>query len=63
MTFRDVTADKSADETIRANEERFRALVQNSSDVVLILDEEANVSYASPSLERVFGFTPEEVLG
>ena len=63
VTFRDVTDGRVAGDALRASEERFKALVQNSSDVVLILDEEANVSYASPSLERVFGFTPDEVLG
>lgn len=63
VTFRDITDGRMADDSLRASEERFKALVQNGSDVVLILDEEANVSYASPSLERVFGFSPDEVLG
>jgi len=38
------------------SEERFRSLVQNSSDVVVILDNEGSIRYVSPSAEKVFGF-------
>ncbi|MCU1346679.1 MAG: Diguanylate cyclase, partial [Acidimicrobiia bacterium] len=38
------------------SEERFRSLVQNSSDVVVILDRLGTISYVSPSAENVFGF-------
>jgi diguanylate cyclase (GGDEF)-like protein/PAS domain S-box-containing protein len=43
--------------------ERFRALVQNTSDLTLVVDETGRVEYASPAAERVLGLTPEQMLG
>ncbi|HEX9095109.1 MAG TPA: diguanylate cyclase, partial [Candidatus Dormibacteraeota bacterium] len=43
-------------------EERFRALVQNSSDAITITDTELRIVYQSPSIERVFGYQPVEVV-
>ncbi|HEY2898239.1 MAG TPA: ATP-binding protein [Gemmatimonadaceae bacterium] len=38
---------------------RFRALIQNSSDVVLVLDSELRATYVSPAIEGVLGLVPE----
>jgi diguanylate cyclase (GGDEF)-like protein/PAS domain S-box-containing protein len=48
---------------LRASEQRFRALVQNSSDVFLILGRDGTVTYQSPAVERVLGYTPDERVG
>jgi len=45
-----------------AREERFRALVQNSSDAITITDADLRIQYQSPSIERIFGYLPLEVL-
>ena len=45
------------------SEERFRSLVQHSTDVVAIVDEEGVVVYESPSLLPVFGYEPEALVG
>jgi diguanylate cyclase (GGDEF)-like protein/PAS domain S-box-containing protein len=43
------------DEVIRTRrDEYFRALVQNSTDVILILDDDERIRYASPSAEKLF---------
>ena len=42
---------------------RFRALVEQISDVLCLLDETGRITYVSPSLTRVLGYTPEERLG
>ncbi|GIE99430.1 putative bifunctional diguanylate cyclase/phosphodiesterase [Paractinoplanes rishiriensis] len=42
----------------RASEEYFRTLVQNTADVILILDEQMRVRYASPSAAQMFGAGP-----
>ncbi|NUR51765.1 MAG: EAL domain-containing protein [Hamadaea sp.] len=39
----------------RNNEEYFRALVHNTADVILILDDDDRVRYASPSATAMFG--------
>jgi PAS domain S-box-containing protein len=41
----------------------FRAVVENSSEAVVFLDSDFTVTYATPALPRVGGWTPEEVVG
>jgi diguanylate cyclase (GGDEF)-like protein/PAS domain S-box-containing protein len=45
------------------SEARFRSLVQNSADVICIIDERSRALYASPAVTEVFGLVAEEVLG
>jgi diguanylate cyclase (GGDEF)-like protein/PAS domain S-box-containing protein len=47
----------------RRNEEYFRTLVQNTADVILILDQANHIRYASPSAEHVFQTEPGELTG
>jgi diguanylate cyclase (GGDEF)-like protein/PAS domain S-box-containing protein len=47
----------------RASEERFSSLVQHASDLITVLDADATVVYQSPSIERVLGYEPEEIVG
>jgi diguanylate cyclase (GGDEF)-like protein/PAS domain S-box-containing protein len=44
------------------SEERFRALVQNSSDVVCVLDAGGATQYMSPAIEHIMGRTPAEAI-
>ncbi|WP_073260300.1 putative bifunctional diguanylate cyclase/phosphodiesterase [Cryptosporangium aurantiacum] len=46
---------------IRSQERRFRALVQNSTDIVLITDRDDQTRFATPSTFRVLGFAPDEL--
>jgi len=52
-----------AEAALRASEERFRALVENSSDTLLLIDAEGRITYLSPSSERHLGWAPEQVVG
>jgi diguanylate cyclase (GGDEF)-like protein/PAS domain S-box-containing protein len=47
----------------RASEARFATLVQNSSDLITVLSDDHTILYQSPSIERVLGYTPDEVTG
>jgi PAS domain-containing protein len=41
---------------LRRSEERFRALVQNASDMITVVDLEGRILYQSPSVERILGY-------
>ncbi len=45
------------------SEARFSSLVQHSSDVVMVVDADSTIRYMSPSVERVFGYSANEVEG
>ena len=45
------------------SEEYFKAIIQNSSDIVLVLDKLGTITYASPSVERFLGYGPDELIG
>ena len=55
-------ATSLADDLSRS-EARFRSLVQNASDVIVIVDASANILYESPAVERILGYTPQDRVG
>ncbi|HEY8388972.1 MAG TPA: PAS domain S-box protein, partial [Parasegetibacter sp.] len=59
----DISAQKSAEARLRESEENFKALFENSLDVVKLVDENGIVLKVSPSSKNVSGYEPEEVLG
>ena len=48
---------------VERSEARFRTLVSNASDVVLVIGPDDRISYATPSVERVCGCTEQQLLG
>ncbi len=50
-------------DSLRSSESRFRSLIEHSSDLILTLDGDGTIRYASPSSQRVVGLKPEELLG
>jgi diguanylate cyclase (GGDEF)-like protein/PAS domain S-box-containing protein len=48
---------------IRQSEARFSSLVQNSSDVVMVVEADSTIRYMSPSVERVLGHAPGRLEG
>lgn len=50
-------------ERLTTQEEHFRLLAENMSDVVALHEPEGRYTYVSPSVTEVLGYTPEELLG
>jgi PAS domain S-box-containing protein len=60
---RDITERKQVERALHDREEHFRRLIENSSDQVMITDTTGAITYVGPSVERLLGYTPDEMLG
>ncbi len=57
---RDISEKKAAEEALRLSEQRFRGMVENSQDIITLLDAEGRRLYEAPSIQKVLGFEPGE---
>ncbi len=60
---RDVSERIHARDELASREKRFRSLIEESSDVVALVNREGAFSYVSPSIARVLGYVPDELIG
>lgn len=60
---RDITEHSKISQTLVESERRFRALTENASDLVVILDATGIFRYASPSHQKILGYSAEALLG
>jgi two-component system cell cycle sensor histidine kinase/response regulator CckA len=61
--FRDIRDRLEAAAVLRRSEERFGHLIQNLSDVITVVAVDGTMLYHSPSVERICGYRPSELLG
>jgi two-component system cell cycle sensor histidine kinase/response regulator CckA len=50
------------EEALRRSEMRFRAIIENVNDIIIILNTDGTRRYASPAMSRLLGYTEEELL-
>ncbi len=59
----DTTERKNAESALAAREKYYHSLIDNSLDIVVVLNMDATISYNSPSMDRTLALTPKEMTG
>ncbi len=59
----EITERKRSNEALTESEERFRSIVENSHDGVLIMDDKYKIVYVNDELGRILGYPKEEIIG
>ncbi len=59
----DITERKQLENALRESEEMFRAISTSAMDAIILLDDNAKITYWNPAAERIFGYTQEEAVG
>ncbi len=69
-TVRDLTLEyetlaqkQLAEDALQASEDRYRSLIDQSTDLIWQLDATGHFTFLSPSLKALTGFEPEEIVG
>ena len=60
---RDISERKQTEEMLQKSEEKYRNLVERLNDVIYEITDESIVTYVSPAIERIVGYTPLELIG
>ena len=59
----DIIAQKVAEEDLRKSERIFRSITEQIAEYVFLVDSTGLLTYASPVIEKLFGYLPHEVVG
>jgi len=64
MYVQDISEHRKHEEkSLAEQQEYYYSLVENSSDVISIVEEDGTIRYQSPSVEKIFGYKSEEMIG
>jgi len=58
----DITERRQAEQALQEREKLFRLITRNVTDIIFTMNMDLKMTYISPSVERIRGYTPEEVL-
>jgi len=60
---RDVTERRKMEEKLLKEEQKFRALTEQSSDIIVMVDRKGRILYENQSVRKLLGYRPEERIG
>jgi PAS domain S-box-containing protein len=60
---RELSERARVEAALRESEARYHSLVDQTSDIIAVVDENAMIRYGSPSVQAVLGYAPEELVG
>ena len=63
QTFANALSRKKADDALRESNERFRQVAENIGDFIWEVDAQGLYRYTSPSVKRILGYSPDELVG
>lgn len=61
--IQDITQRKVSENALRESENRYRIVAETASDAIITIDENSAIHFVNSSVEDVFGYTPEEIVG
>lgn len=61
--IRDISDRKKAEHDLRQVEQRFRSLIENANDLIIVTNSNGDLIFVSPSAERAIGYPLEQVIG
>jgi PAS domain S-box-containing protein len=62
-TILDVTERKQAEKQLKDSGKRFRALIENAAEMILVIDQAGMIKFASPSIKLIMGYESEDAVG
>jgi len=63
LAIEDITEHKRWEEILRKRDERFRQVAENAGEWIWEVDVNGLYTYASPAVEKILGYEPEEIIG
>jgi PAS domain S-box-containing protein len=61
--FRDVTVRRRSEEALRECEAKYKSIIENSNELIMITQPDGKISYLSPACKDVLGYEPEALMG
>lgn len=58
----DITERKLTEKALQEREQHFQSLIENATDVIMVLDIKGTIHYVSPSVERILHYTPSALV-